>query len=132
MPGIEGDLVGDDIQVRKGESRHVIFVLHEGVQVWKSRDFGLHHYGLYLAIEREIPARAGAIEAGLLHTFNLYFADAVTHPFAGFGLLRFEVNTGAWLGEHHLCQVAIDDLQLCLSLESEDDRVIALAVLGDR
>ena len=131
-PWIEGQLVCDHVQVRKRKPRHIVLVLHEGMKIGKAGDFGLHDDGLNLAIEREVSARTRAVEAGLFHALDLDLADPVAHPLASFGLLRFEINAGAWLREHDLGQVPIDHFELSLSLEAEDDRIVALAILGQR
>src|SRR5208282_4654872 len=92
--------------------------------------FGVEYKWLGLPIKREVSTAAVAIEVGLLHPLDLHLADGAAHPLCGIGLRRPEKDFGGGLREHDLGQVPIDDFQLGLALETQNEWVAGLAILG--
>ncbi len=84
-----------------------------------------------LAVKREVPSCASAVEVGLAQPFDFYFADELADPLAGLRLLRREPNAGRWLRQHDLGEMAVQVFKLGFALESKHDRIPALAGLGD-
>src|SRR5579875_2983274 len=68
----------------------------------------------------------------LLHALDLDFADGVRHPLGSLRLGGLEEDFGSRLRQHHLGEMAVDGLQLRLTLKAEYKRVFALPVLGNR
>ena len=99
--------------------------------VGQAGDFRVHHQRLDLALQREVFARAGAVEVGLPQPLDLDFADGVRHPLGGLWLRGFQEDFGGRLREHHLGHVAVDELKLGLALEAKHKRVLRFPVLGD-
>ena len=106
-------------------------MLQIGVQVLQPADFGVKNQRLGLPVEREVSAATAAVEVRFLHALDLHFADGAAHPLGGIRLRRFEEDLRGGLREHDLGEVAVDDFQLRLALETENDRVARFAILGD-
>ena len=120
-----------NLQQGEGELRYVVPILEIGVKVRQSGDFGVEHQWLGLPIEREVSTTAVAVEVRLLHPLDLHLADGAAYPLGGIGLRRSEEDLSGGLREHDLGQVPIDDFQLGLALETQNEWVAGLAILGD-
>src|SRR5271157_5489154 len=120
-----------NFQQWKGKSSHVIAVLEIGVKVFQTANFGVQHQRLGLAVERKVPAVSGAVEVRFLHAFDLHLADGAADPLGGIRFGCLQENLGGGLRQHDLGKVAVDDFQLRFALETENDWVARLAVLGN-
>ena len=72
-----------------------------------------------------------AVEVRLLHPLDLHLADGAAYPLCGIGLRGSEENLSGGLREHDLGQVPVNDFQLGLALETQNEWVAGLAILGD-
>ena len=106
------------IQVRERESRHIVLVLHIGMEIRESRDFGLHHKWLNLPIQPEVPPSAGTVEVGFTQSLDLNLPNEFADPLSRSRLLGLQPNAGCWLGQHDLSQMAVEVFQLRFALET--------------
>ena len=85
----EIEITGDNrhIKVRERESCHIVLILHVGVEVRESGDFGLHHQRFNLPVQGEVSTSTGAVEVGLAKPFDLDLSDELADPLASTRLL---------------------------------------------
>src|SRR4051812_16780101 len=62
---------------------------------------------------------------------DFYFANRFAHPFGSTRFGRTQEYLGGWLRQHCLGILAIASFHLASTLESEDDRILRLAILCD-
>ena len=124
------EISGDNrhIQVREREARHIVLVLHIRMKIRESGDFGLHHKWLNLPVQREVPPRARTVEVSLTQPLDLNLPNELADPLSRGRLLRLQPNAGCRLGQHDLSQMAVEVFQLGLALETQNDRILALAI----
>src|ERR1035441_7866345 len=116
------------IQVREREARHIVLVLHIGMEIRESGDFGLHYKRLNLPVQREVPPGAGAVEVSFAQSLDLDFPNELADPLASGRLLGLQPNAGCRLGQHDLSQVAVEVFQLGLTLETQNYWILALPI----
>src|ERR1039458_983258 len=102
------EISGDNrhIQVREREARHIVLVLHIGMEIRESGDFGLHYQRFNLPVQREVPSSSGAVEVGLAESLDLDLPNELADPLSRSWLLGLQPNAGCRLGQHDLSQMA--------------------------
>src|ERR1700730_17063350 len=96
--------------------------------------FGRHHQRLARDVALLVlrVAREAAPRARLAEAFDLDLADGFRDPLRRIRLTRLKEDLRRWLRQHRLCNMAVQSLDLALSLEAQHHRIVRFSVLRYR